>query len=99
MLYAILGHEAEGGSALRPSHREAHLKHVRPLLDQGRLVLAGPRPAIDAEEPGAAGYLGSLIVAEFESLAVATEWANADPYLAGGVFESVEVFPFKQVLP
>ena len=99
MLYVILGHEAPGGSALRPSHREAHLKHVRPLLEAGRLVLAGPRPAVDADDPGAAGYLGSLIVAEFESLDAATAWANEDPYLAGGVFERVEVFPFKQVLP
>lgn len=99
MLYMILGHEADGGSGLRPSHREAHLKHVRPLLDQGRLILAGPRPAIDAEDPGEAGYLGSLIVAEFDSLADAQAWADADPYLAGGVFKNVEVCAFKQVLP
>ena len=99
MLYMILGHEADEGSARRPAHRGAHLAHVKPLLDQGRLVLAGPRPRIDAEEPGAAGYRGSLIVAEFDDLAAARKWAQADPYLAGGVFERVEVEPFVRSLP
>lgn len=99
MLYAIIGREAEGGSALRPAHREAHLAHVKPLLDQGRLIIAGPRPNIDAAEPGSAGYAGSLIIAEFDDLEAARAWADADPYLAGGVFESAEVHPFLQVLP
>ncbi len=99
MLYMILGHEAADGSRRRPQYREAHLAHVRPLLAEGRLVIAGPRPRVDAEEPGEAGYRGSLIIAEFEDLAAAEAWAAADPYLTGGVFERVEVCPFVQSLP
>lgn len=99
MLYMILGHEAEDGSSRRPTHRESHLAHVQPLLDQGRLVVAGPRPAIDAEEPGTAGYRGSVIIAEFDDLAAARSWAEADPYLVGGVFGRVDVEPFVRSLP
>ena len=99
MLYAILGREAEHGSALRPQHREAHIAHLKILLNQGRLVLAGPRPSIDAEEPGPAGFSGSLIVAEFDDLAAARAWADADPYMIGGVFETADVYPFVQVFP
>lgn len=99
MLYMILGHEAEGGSRLRAGHREAHLARLRALRDEGRLVIAGPRPAIDAEDPGSAGYLGSLVIAEFDDLESARAWAEADPYLTGGVFSRVEVTPFVRSLP
>lgn len=99
MLYVILGSEAADGLHKRPGARPAHLAHVEALHAEGRLVLAGPRPKIDAADPGAAGYHGSLIVAEFEDLAAAQAWAEGDPYMTAGVFERVEVWPFVQVLP
>jgi uncharacterized protein YciI len=99
MLYAIFGDDVPDSLRLRPTVRPRHLAHVQPLLDQGRLVLAGPHPAIDAEDPGPAGFTGSLIVAEFESLEAAELWAANDPYLKEGVFARVTVKPFRKVLP
>lgn len=99
MLYLILLHEAENGSARRPDVRPAHLARLDALRQQGRLVLAGPLPVIDAVDPGAAGYSGSAIVAQFDDLDAARTWAEADPYRAAGVTERVTVFPFKQVMP
>lgn len=99
MLYAINGLDTEDSLAARARAREAHLGRIRSLVEDGRLVLAGPMPAIDAEDPGPAGYTGSLIVAEFDSLADARSWADADPYLGAGAWKSVEVRPFLQVLP
>jgi uncharacterized protein len=99
VLYAISGRDSADSLALRVKTRAAHLKHVQTLVDQGRLLLAGPYPAIDSPEPGPAGFSGSLIIAEFESLEDAKAWANSDPYLSAGVFEAVDVKPFVQVLP
>ena len=99
MLYMILGSDAADSLPLRQAVREAHLARVRELQEAGRLVLAGPNPAVDSEDPGTAGFTGSLIVAEFESLEAATRWADADPYLANGAWTGAEVKPFKQTLP
>lgn len=99
MLYMILGREAEDGLARRNSVREAHLGRLHALLDEGRLILAGPLPRIDAEDPGPAGFAGSLVVAEFESLDAAREWAETDPYIHAGAWTHAEVHPFKGVLP
>jgi uncharacterized protein YciI len=99
MLYAILGEDRPGSLALRRAARPAHLKRLEDLRDTGRLVLAGPHPAIDAADPGDAGFSGSLVVAEFASLADAQAWADADPYATEGVFARVIVKPFRQVLP
>lgn len=99
MLYMILGRDAEQSLQRRSGARDAHLARIRALADDGRLVLAGPLPAIDAEDPGPAGFSGSLIVAEFDSLASARDWANSDPYLQCGAWTETEVKPFKQGLP
>lgn len=99
MWYAILGEDNADSLPLRARTREAHLARVRALVAEGRLLVAGPHPAIDAEDPGEAGFTGSLIVAEFPTLDDATEWANADPYVDAGVFRRVTVKPFKLVLP
>jgi len=99
MLYMITGQDADDSVSARAGAREAHVARIRMLLDDGRLVLAGPMPAIDAEDPGPAGFTGSLIVAEFDSLVEARAWSDADPYLAAGAWESVDVRPFLQVLP
>ena len=99
MWYLILGHDREGSLQARLQSRAAHLARLTTLREQGRLLLAGPCPAIDAEDPGPAGYTGSAIVAEFASLPDARAWADADPYLEAGVYERVEVRPFRQVLP
>ncbi len=99
MLYAIVGRDVAGSLPSRQRVRAAHLLRIRELADAGRVVLAGPLPAIDAPDPGPAGFSGSLIVAEFESLDEAREWIDADPYVTEGVFESVEVKPFLKVLP
>lgn len=99
MLYAIISEDVTDSLALRKSARPAHLQRLEALRDQGRLILAGPLPAIDSAEPGDAGFTGSLVVAEFESLADARAWADADPYQAAGVYAQVTVKPFKAVLP
>ena len=99
MLYLILLHEAPGGSVHRAAARPEHLARLEALRDAGRLVLAGPLPAVDDADPGPAGFLGSAIVAEFTDLSAARQWAEADPYRANGVTADVSVFPFRQVLP
>lgn len=99
MLYAILGEDRPGSLARRQAARPAHLQRLEALRDAGRLVLAGPHPAIDANDPGEAGFSGSLVVAEFPSLVEAQAWADADPYATEGVFARVTVKPFRQVLP
>lgn len=99
MYYAILSEDVEASLPLRQPARPAHVARVRELQDQGRLLLAGPHPAIDSEDPGAAGFTGSLIVAEFDSLEDAQAWADLDPYLQAGVYQRVTVKPFKKVLP
>jgi uncharacterized protein YciI len=99
MLYAIIGQDVENSLPLRQSARPAHLQRLATLQDEGRLLLAGPFPSVDASDPGAAGFTGSLIVAEFDSLQVARDWAAADPYVAAGVYAQVDVRPFKQVFP
>ena len=99
MLYAIMAEDTEGSLERRKPAREAHLQRLRGLASEGRLVLAGPHPAVDAEDPGPAGFTGSLVVAEFESQAAAQAWADADPYVESGAYARVVVKPFKQVLP
>ncbi len=99
MLYMIVGRDADDSLSARAAVRDAHIGRIRALVDDARLVLAGPMPAIDAEDPGPAGFAGSLVVAEFESLEAANDWARADPYLESGAWISVEVSPFKQVMP
>lgn len=99
MWYAIIGTDHADSLARRQHARPAHIERLRHLLDQGRLLLAGPFPAVDAEDPGQAGFSGSLIVAEFEDLAAARRWADADPYIAAGVYRDVDVRPFRKALP
>lgn len=99
MWYAILGRDVPNSLERRSAVRPAHLERLQALLAQGRLLLAGPLPAIDSPDPGAAGFQGSLIVAEFASLQEAQTWAEADPYAAAGVYATLEVYPFRQVLP
>lgn len=99
MLYAIIGEDQPGSLPLRHQHRPAHLERLRVLQAQGRMVLAGPFPSVDSDDPGPAGFLGSLIVAEFDSLDAAWQWADADPYREAGVYAQVSVKPFKQVFP
>jgi len=99
MLYAISGTDSPGSLEKRKAARPAHLERIKLLQEQGRLILAGPHPAIDSPDPGDAGFSGSLIVAEFESLEDAETWANGDPYVGAGVFSSVVVKPYIKVLP
>lgn len=99
MLYAIIAQDTENSLAGRLKARPEHLARLETLQNEGRLILAGPHPAIDSNDPGENGFTGSLIVAEFESLSAAQEWANNDPYLAVGVYQQVTVKPFKQVFP
>lgn len=99
MLYAIVSQDIENSLPLRKTARPAHLARLEALKSAGRLVLAGPNPAIDSEDPGEAGFTGSLVVAEFESLQQAQDWADADPYIEAGVYAQVSVKPFKKVLP
>ncbi|MCP5196905.1 MAG: YciI family protein [Gammaproteobacteria bacterium] len=99
MLYAILGRDAPNTLEQRLTARPAHLERLNKLLSAGRLVLAGPLPAIDSPDPGPAGFQGSLVVAEFASLEEARTWADADPYVAAGVYTAVEIYPFRKVLP
>lgn len=99
MWYAIEGHDGTDVLASRLAARDEHLARLHALRDEGRLLLAGPCPAIDAEDPGPAGFSGSIVIAEFPSLDEARAWAAADPYVAAGVYASVDVRPFKRVLP
>lgn len=98
MHYAIISEDVENSLEKRKSASPAHLQRLNKLADQQRLLLAGPHPVIDSPNPGAAGFSGSLIVAEFDSLEQAQAWADADPYVAAGVYNSVTVKPFKRVL-
>ena len=99
MLYAIISQDVENSLNKRKGARPDHIARLNQLKDQGRLILAGPHPVIDVSEPGEAGFSGSLIVAEFEVLQVARNWADADPYVSSGVYSSVIVKPFNKVLP
>lgn len=99
MYYAILCEDVPDSLPLRQQAREAHLERIATLVDQGRLLAAGPHPALDTEDPGEAGFTGSLIIADFPSLEAATAWADSDPYVAAGVFKRVTVKPYKLVLP
>jgi uncharacterized protein YciI len=99
MLYAIVATDVANSLEKRLAARPAHLERLNAMKAEGRIVLAGPMPAVDSIDPGMAGFTGSLIVAEFESLAQAKAWADADPYVAAGVYADVVVKPFKQVLP
>ncbi len=99
MWYAITGTDNDNSLERRLGARPAHLERLKKLLDEGRLLLAGPFPAIDAEDPGSAGFTGSLIIASFETLDAAKRWADADPYVATGVYREVQVKPFRKALP
>ena len=99
MLYAIIAEDRAGTLDQRLAARPAHVERLQALQAEGRLILAGPCPAIDSPDPGPAGFSGSVIVAEFDSLAAAQAWADADPYVAAGVYGKVTVKPFKKVLP
>ncbi|AAZ28352.1 YciI family protein [Colwellia psychrerythraea] len=99
MFYVIYSEDVENSLSLRLSVRDKHIGRLKDLQAQGKLLLAGPCPAIDSEEPGEAGFTGSLIVAEFDSLAAAQTWADEDPYISAGVYKKVTVKPYKKVLP
>ncbi|MBN8411744.1 YciI family protein [Halomonas denitrificans] len=99
MLYAIISEDVDNSLERRLAARPDHLARLEALRDEGRLVLAGPHPAVDSDNPGDAGFSGSLVVAEFADLATAQAWADADPYVIAGVYANVSVKPFKKVLP
>jgi hypothetical protein len=99
MWYAVISEDVEESSARRAGARAAHLARLSELVDEGRLLLAGPHPAIDTEDPGPAGFTGSLVIADFPSLEDAEAWARDDPYVGAGVYARVVVKPFKKVLP
>lgn len=99
MFYAIISEDKPGTLEQRMQARPDHLARLEALRDQGRLLIAGPHPAIDSEDPGPAGFTGSLVVAEFDSLEQAQQWADEDPYITAGVYERVVVKPYKKVLP
>jgi hypothetical protein len=99
MLYAIISQDIENSLEKRLAARPDHLARLQQLKEQGRLFVAGPHPAIDSEDPGANGFTGSLVIAEFDNLASAQQWADSDPYIAAGVYQDVVVKPFKKVLP
>ncbi len=99
MLYAIISEDVEDSLELRMATRPEHLKRLEQLQAEGRLIIAGPHPCIDNENPGAAGFSGSLVVAEFNSLEDAKTWADTDPYLLAKVYSKVTVKPFKKVFP
>ena len=99
MLYTIVGQDVPDSLDKRLANRADHLARLHALQEEGRLLLAGPFPAVDGNDPGAAGFTGSLIVAEFDTLSLAKAWADSDPYIAAGVYASVSVKPFKKVLP
>ena len=99
MLYAIIAQDVENSLQDRLAARPKHLERLTALQDQGRLIIAGPHPAVDSEDPGESGFSGSLVVAEFASLEDAKAWADADPYVEAGVYGEVTVKPFKKVFP
>ena len=99
MYYSIYGTDVPNSLEQRLNARPAHLERLQTLLNEGRLLIAGPNPTIDSEDPGSAGFSGSVIVAEFDTLEAAQAWADDDPYIKAGVYEKVEVRPFKKVLP
>lgn len=99
MWYAIISEDVENSLEKRKSARPAHVKRLQDLANAGKLLTAGPHPAIDNEDPGEAGFTGSLIIAEFDSLEDAQLWADADPYIDAGVYKQVTIKPFKKVLP
>jgi uncharacterized protein YciI len=99
MLYVIFSTDAANSGSLRATARPRHLARLESLKNEGRLILAGPCPAIDSADPGAAGFTGSVIIAEFSNLSEAQHWADNDPYVEAGVYANVVVKPFKQVLP
>lgn len=99
MFYAIVSQDIENSLSLRQSARPAHLERLNDLKNEGRLLVAGPLPAIDSETPGDAGFTGSIVIAEFPSLEAAQSWADKDPYVDAGVYQNVSVKPFKKVLP
>ena len=99
MLYAIISNDTEDSLEKRMSVRPKHIERLNQLKSEGRLVIAGPHPAIDNNDPGEAGFTGSLVIAQFDSLKEAQSWANDDPYMESGAYESVIVKPFKKVLP
>lgn len=99
MYYAIISEDVTDSLPLRASARPDHIARLQDLKEQGRLLVAGPHPAIDCEDPGDAGFTGSLVIAEFDSLEQAREWADQDPYVAAGVYKNVIVKPYKKVLP
>lgn len=99
MYYVILGTDVAGSLEKRIAARPEHLARLTQLQDQGRLLTAGPLPAIDSDDPGDAGFTGSIIIAEFESLSAAQQWAEKDPYMEAGVYTSVSVKPYKKVFP
>jgi uncharacterized protein YciI len=99
MLYAIISQDVENSLQDRLATRPKHLERLTALQDQGRLILAGPHPAIDSEDPGESGFSGSLVVAEFKSVEEAQAWADSDPYIEAGVYANVTVKPFKKVFP
>jgi hypothetical protein len=99
VLYAIISEDVDDSLAKRLSARPAHLKRLQELQGEGRLVLAGPHPAVDSDNPGDAGFTGSLVVAEFDNLQAAQQWADSDPYNDAGVYAKVTVKPFKKVFP
>ncbi|MFN4065191.1 YciI family protein [Azoarcus communis] len=99
MLYVLIGEDAPGSLEKRMAARPAHLERIETLRNEGRLLLGGPMPAIDSPDPGPAGFFGSLIVAEFDSLTDAESWLAADPYVTAGVFRAYSARPFKKVMP
>lgn len=99
MLYAIISEDVEDSLEKRLAARPAHLERVQKLVNQGRLIVAGPHPSIDSEDSGTNGFTGSLIIAEFDSLHSAKDWADEDPYIKAGVYQKITVKPFKKVLP
>lgn len=99
MLFAIVSQDVENSLPLRKQARPAHIARLEVLKEEGRLVLAGPNPAVESDDPGESGFTGSVVIAEFNSLTDAQNWADADPYIDAGVYASVSVKPFKKVLP
>ena len=99
MWYVIIGEDNANSVEKRLASRPKHVERLKILTEQNRLLVAGPNPAVDSEDPGSAGFTGSIIIAEFSSLQEAEQWANEDPYIIDGVYSSVTVKPFKKVLP